>query len=131
MKISLSAGYALLAIVHIMKNKDQDIIMSKKISDEYKISPEYLHKILQQLVRANILRSKRGPTGGFYLAKGAKNTNMLQVIEAVDGPLEAASYLFDEPPKQKFSRNAEKKFGEAIKAYKAVLAKQKIANLLR
>lgn len=58
MRISRSTGYALLAVSYLAKHKDEKIILSQSISKEYNIPLEYLLKILQQLVRANILRSK-------------------------------------------------------------------------
>ena len=87
MRISRSTGYALLATCYIARYSDKNIVSSQSISREYDIPLEYLLKILQQLVRGNILRSKRGPRGGFSLAKPAKKITVLQVIEAADGPM--------------------------------------------
>jgi Rrf2 family iron-sulfur cluster assembly transcriptional regulator len=92
MRISRSTGYGLVAVGYIAKHQEQDIILSQTISKEYNIPLEYLLKILQQLVRAGVLRSKRGPRGGFSLAKPTKKITMLQVIEAVDGPMISQTY---------------------------------------
>ncbi|MHC4413264.1 MAG: RrF2 family transcriptional regulator [Planctomycetota bacterium] len=102
MKISRSAGYGLLAIGYIMKHKDEGIILSQTISKEYNIPLEYLLKILQQLVKANILRSKRGPNGGFSLTKTPRKITMLQVIEAVDGSMSPHLDLEDVPRRKAF-----------------------------
>ena len=69
MKISRSTGYGLLASGYIAKNEKDGIVLSQTISKEYNIPLEYLLKILQQLVRANLLRSKRGPRGGHLGAR--------------------------------------------------------------
>jgi len=87
MKISRSTGYGILAAGYIAKSEKGGIVLSQTISKEYNIPLEYLLKILQQLVRANILRSKRGPRGGFVLSKSPSKITMLEIIEAVDGPL--------------------------------------------
>ena len=87
MRISRSTGYALLAVGYIAKNEKDGIVLSQDVSREFDIPLEYLLKILQQLVRANILRSKRGPRGGFFLARPAESITMLEIIESVDGPL--------------------------------------------
>ena len=87
MRVSRSTGYALLAVGYIAKNQGDGVVLSQDISRQYDIPLEYLLKILQQLVRANVLRSKRGPRGGFSLAKPTNKITMLEVIEAVDGPL--------------------------------------------
>jgi len=74
-KISRSTGYALLAVGYIAQHEDQKIILSNDIANKYDIPLEYLLKILQQLVRANVLRSKRGPRGGFSCQAAEKNYN--------------------------------------------------------
>ncbi len=65
MRVSRSTGYALLAVGYIAKHQGKGVVLSQNVSKEYDIPLEYLLKILQQLVRANVLRSKRGPRGGF------------------------------------------------------------------
>jgi len=87
MKISRSAEYALIAAGYIADNHQDGAILATKISNEYGVSVGYLLKILQQLVRAGVLRSKRGPRGGFALARPPEHITLLQLIEALDGPL--------------------------------------------
>ena len=87
MKISRSTGYGLLAVGYIAQHKDKKIILSNTVSEKYNIPLEYLLKIMQQLVRAGVLRSKRGPRGGFSLAKSPNKITMLEIVEAVEGPL--------------------------------------------
>ena len=72
MRISRSTGYALLAVGYIAKHHQEGIVLSQNIAKEYDMPLEYLLKILQQLVKSNVLRSKRGPRGGFSLAKQPK-----------------------------------------------------------
>ena len=83
MRLSRSTDYALKAVAFIKKNEGAGIVLSASISAEYDIPLEYLLKILQQLVRAGLLLSKRGPRGGFSLAK--KKITILEVIEGIEG----------------------------------------------
>ena len=131
MKISRSTGYALLAVGYIGKNKDQGVILSQSIAKEYNIPLEYLLKILQQLVRANVLRSKRGPRGGFSLAKPPSKISMLEVIEAVEGPMAGSLNLTGQRSKEKFRVNAEKAYDKAIKQARDVFSKTKLSDLLK
>ena len=126
MRISRSTGYALLALGYISKNQDQKIILSQTIAKEYDIPLEYLLKILQQMVRANILRSKRGPRGGFSLAVTPKKISMLKIIEAVDGPMSGHASLFDPPAKSKFTNKVEAVYEKAVKQAKAVFERTKV-----
>ncbi|MFI4912745.1 MAG: RrF2 family transcriptional regulator [Sedimentisphaeraceae bacterium JB056] len=88
MKLSRSTGYGLIAVGYIAQYGDNNTaILASTISEEYGIPLEYLLKILQLLVRSNVLRSKRGPRGGFYLTKSLEETTLLEIVEAVDGPM--------------------------------------------
>jgi Rrf2 family protein len=130
MKISRSTGYALLAVGYITQHQKEGIILSQSISKKYNIPLEYLLKILQQLVRANVLRSKRGPRGGFSLARPAKKITLLQVVEAVEGPMISHLNLAEQARGDKFAARAERTYEKAIAQAKAVFEKAKIADLL-
>jgi len=130
MKISRSTGYALLAVGYIAKHHEQGIILSHSISKEYNIPLEYLLKIMQQLVRVNVLRSKRGPRGGFSLAKPTKKITMLQIVEAVDGPMTSQLNLAEHAPKEKFSAKAERAYEKALEQARSYFDKVKLADLM-
>ena len=130
MKISRSSGYALLAVGYIAQHTEQKIVLSQDISKKYDIPLEYLLKILQQLVRANVLRSKRGPRGGFSLARPPKRITMLQIVEAVDGPIINQLNLSEQSNSEKFSTRAEKVYTKAIAEAKSVFEKAKLADLI-
>jgi Rrf2 family protein len=130
MKISRSTGYALLAVGYIASHQKDGIILSQSISKEYNIPLEYLLKILQQLVRATVLRSKRGPRGGFSLAKSPKKTTLLQIVEAVEGPMISQLNLTEQAKGDKFAAKAEKTYEKAIAQAKAVFEKAKVGDLI-
>jgi Rrf2 family protein len=130
MKISRSTGYALLAAGYIAKHQKKGIILSQEISKKYNIPLEYLLKILQQMVKANILRSKRGPRGGFSLGKPLKKITLLNVIEAVDGPMVSQLHLAEHARGEKFAARVEQTYSKAIAQAKAVFEKAKLVDLL-
>ena len=130
MKISRSTGYALLAVGYIAKNEDRKIILSQSIAKEYDIPLEYLLKILQQMVKANVLRSKRGPRGGFSLGKPATKISMLDVIEAVEGPMISRLNLAEQAPRERFTKKAEAAYEKAIALAKGIFSKTKISSLI-
>jgi Rrf2 family protein len=130
MRISRSTGYAILAVGYIAQNQKQGIVLSQSVSKKYNIPLEYLLKILQQLVRANVLRSKRGPRGGFNLAQPAKKITMLQIIEAVEGPMISQLNLMEQARGEKFAARAEKNYQKAIAQAKSVFQKVKLTDLL-
>jgi len=130
MRISRSTGYGLLAAGYIARNQKEGIILSQTISKKYNIPLEYLLKILQQLVRANILRSKRGPRGGFVLSKSASKVTLLEIIEAVDGPLTSQLSLEEHSRRDRFCIKAEKAYEQGMNAARTVYHKVKLSDLL-
>ena len=130
MRVSRSTGYALLAVGYIAKHQGDGVVLSQNISKQYDIPLEYLLKILQQLVRANVLRSKRGPRGGFSLAKPTNKITMLEVIEAVDGPLTGELNLTDHAGHDPYGVRAEQTYNRAISQAKGVFEKAKLSALL-
>ncbi len=130
MKISRSTGYALLAVGYIAQNQKQGIILSQSISKKYDIPLEYLLKILQQLVKTNVLRSKRGPRGGFSLARPAKKITLLNIIEAVDGPMISQLNLVEQTGREKFSVKTEQIYERVIAQARSTFDKAKLADLV-
>ncbi len=130
MKIGRSTGYGLVGAAYIAQNCKESRVMAAKVSKEYNIPLEYLIKILQQLVRANILRSKRGPHGGFSLARPAEEITMLEIIEAVDGPMMGHLLLAEQTSNAPFSLKMEDVCRKATQEAKAVYQKATLSTML-
>ena len=130
MKLNRSTGYGLLAVAYIAQNKDQGLILSQDVSKKYNIPLEYLFKILQQLVRARILQSKRGPRGGFTMARPATKITMLDVVEAVEGTFDISLGFEERGPRDKFAVKIEGTYAKAVAQYRAALKKVKLSDLI-
>ena len=61
--------------------------MAAEIAEKFELPPAYSAKIMSQLAKTNIFRSDRGPMGGFTLARPANKITLLEIFEAVNGPL--------------------------------------------
>ena len=85
MLYSRSAEYAIRAFVHLAQVPDGRYAMVKQIAAEEEIPAHFLAKILQQLARKGMLRSSKGPTGGFSLRVPADEVRLLDIVEALDG----------------------------------------------
>ena len=130
MKISRSTGYALVAVGYIAQNYQEGAVLSARVSKEYGIPLEYLQKILQLLVKANVLTSKRGPLGGFFLARPAEEITMLQIIEAVDGPMLSHLHLAEQTNNAKFSLKMEKICTSATDRVREIYESAKLSEIL-
>ncbi len=85
MILSKSCVYGLRASVYLASKKHDDFVTIRKLSDELNISFHFLTKVLQQLTKANILESYKGPNGGVKLAKPAHSISFLDVVASIDG----------------------------------------------
>lgn len=131
MRVSKSTGYALLAVGYIARKQDAaGAVSAQVVSEKYDVPLEYLLKILQQLVRANVLRSKRGPQGGFWLAQPANKITMLEIIEAVDGLLGGELNLGRRARNSKYGAAVQQTYDRAISQARNVCQKAKLATLL-
>lgn len=130
MKISRSTGYALIAVGYIAQHYQAGAVLAQRVSKEYGIPLEYLLKILQQLVRANVLRSKRGPRGGFFLAKPAEEITLLEIIEAVDGPMINHLHLAEQTNNEPFSLKMEAVCRKSTEKVKEIFGAAKLGDIL-
>jgi Rrf2 family transcriptional regulator, iron-sulfur cluster assembly transcription factor len=87
MHISKSAGYAVHGLVYLVTKKSGDPVQISEIAEYQDVSRTYLAKIFQQLSTARIIVGQRGITGGYLLARHPSLITLLDVVEAVDGPV--------------------------------------------
>jgi Rrf2 family protein len=82
---SRSAEYAIRSLVYLARIPDGKFAMARQIAEEEKIPAYFLAKILQELTRKGLLRSSKGPSGGFSLRVPASQIKLLSLVEALDG----------------------------------------------
>jgi Rrf2 family protein len=82
---SRSAEYAIRAFVHLAQVPESKFAMVKNVAEQEEIPAHFLAKILQQLARKGLLRSSKGPTGGFALKVNPSEIRLLDIVEALDG----------------------------------------------
>ncbi len=84
--LSKTAEYALRAVVWLGREPDQRE-SADFLAEKTQVPRRYLHKVLQDLVRAGLVHSQSGPHGGYRLARSPKKITILDVVNAV-APLE-------------------------------------------
>ncbi len=87
MRLGRAAAYAVFATTHLAENGNGTPIQGRDIAECGGIPSGHLLKILQQLVRAQVLSSERGPAGGFVLRKPPHEISVLEIVEAIEGPI--------------------------------------------
>ncbi|HEX4822722.1 MAG TPA: Rrf2 family transcriptional regulator [Candidatus Polarisedimenticolaceae bacterium] len=88
LRLTRAGDYAVRAMIHIGSLPDGGVALKDEIALAEGIPPSFMAKILRQLVRTGLLRSARGVHGGFGLARGAGDISLLDVVEAIEGPIQ-------------------------------------------
>jgi Rrf2 family protein len=82
---SRSAEYAIRSFVYLAGVPNGKFAMARQIAEREQIPGHFLAKILQELTRKGLLRSSKGPSGGFALRVPASQIRLLDLVEALDG----------------------------------------------
>ncbi|MGQ1889528.1 RrF2 family transcriptional regulator [Thermophagus sp. OGC60D27] len=107
--LSTTCKYAVRAIIFIgMKGSEENRANARIIASELGIPMQFLSKILQIFVRKGLLKSVKGPTGGFYLAKNANEITLCDIVEIIDGKDFFETCLIGTGPCQSSSHKKEK-----------------------
>ncbi len=86
MRLSARADYALRAAIELAAAQDSHVT-AEQLAQAQKAPGKFLETILTSLRRSNIVRSQRGPDGGFWLARAPSEISLADIIRAVDGQL--------------------------------------------
>jgi len=87
MQITRQADYAIRAVLYISKLGPNQRAATSQIAQDQHIPPSFLAKIISQLSIAGLLQTSRGARGGVTLARSPEEINLLEVVEAIDGPI--------------------------------------------
>ena len=87
MQITRQADYALRAMLYLSRLDTNIRAATSQIADEQQIPPSFLAKIISQLSIAGLISTSRGARGGVTLARPAEDITLLDVVEAIDGPI--------------------------------------------
>jgi Rrf2 family protein len=96
LRISRKIDYGLRAMIYLASIRPDDVVPFREIARQMLVPEDFLAKILKTLVDQGLVRSTRGPHGGYALARPSTEISFLQVIEAVEGPIALNVCLDDE-----------------------------------
>ena len=87
MQITRQADYAVRAVLFLARLGPDHRAATSAIAEDQNIPPSFLAKIVSQLSVAGLLQTSRGARGGVSLARPAEEISLLEVVEAIDGPI--------------------------------------------
>ena len=86
MQIPRKIEYALRAMIHLADDPE-GVANGNEIAEHEHIPKYFLEKVIRDLMRSGLVRSRRGPGGGYQLSRPAETISFKDVIEAVEGPI--------------------------------------------
>lgn len=95
MKLNQATDYAFRAVYYLAQLPKGQVVEARVIAEDEKIPTRFLLKILRLLTAAGIVESFRGVSGGYKLAREPQEITLLDVVEAVEGPMEINGCLVD------------------------------------
>ena len=95
LNITRKVEYALIALRHMQSKSDGKVTSANEIAKKYGVTRQLLAKILQQMVRHNILEAIQGPTGGYKIIANLDQISLKDFFEKIEGPLGMMDCYFD------------------------------------
>lgn len=89
MKLSKTSTLAALAVAHLSTRQNEGFIQARQVADYLHIPTDSALKVLQALARRGLIASQLGRSGGYRLDREPADVTLRQIVEAVEGPIEA------------------------------------------
>ena len=130
MQLTRAADYAVRVMIHMAGLPPGSRLPLGTLAAAVAVPDSFLSKVLQTLTRAGLLISRRGTDGGFELAPGTTEVTLLDVVQAVDGPVQLNVCLRNDGACERMgSCTAHPVWQRAQTAMLAVLGAAKIGDL--
>lgn len=108
MKLTTRSEYALLALVHLARQRQDENVTVEAIAKAQGIPPKFLELLMWTMKKARLVKSSKGQRGGYRLARPAKEITVAEVIRLFDGalaPTESVStYFYESTPIEREKR---------------------------
>src|SRR6266496_3504711 len=132
MKMTRASAYTLKALAYLARQKATAPIPSHVMAAGVQGIPElFLLKCLLRATSAGLLRSVKGPNGGYVLARPAREISVLEIVEAVDGPIRGEAPPVGRGAAAALDRRLQEECDAAAVLVRERLAKVSLADLAR
>lgn len=93
LRLSTKGQYGVRAMFEIAKSSADSPVTIREISERQEVSVPYLEQILNKLRRAGLIKSVKGPGGGYLLAEAPENITIASILNELEGPVALTSCL--------------------------------------
>jgi len=131
-RLTKAGEYGIRALRYLVENGNVDRISIAEISQDKNIPEPFLRKLFKPMVAGNIVTSTRGVAGGVKLARAPEEISLLEVVEALEGPLSLNECLLEDASCEFMEEcGMHNVWDEAQAAMVAVLRKKNLTHLLK
>jgi Rrf2 family protein len=85
MQLTRAADYGVRVMIHLASAGENARVSLTELAHEADVSPAFLSKVLQRLVRSKLITSRRGKKGGFELLERGRDASLFEILQALDG----------------------------------------------
>jgi Rrf2 family cysteine metabolism transcriptional repressor len=132
LRLTRRSEYALLALIHLARAKGEGYVTVAAMAEAQGLPAKFLEQLLMALKRARLVKSQKGPHGGYRLARPAEKISLAEVIRLLDGalaPTESVSTYFYEPTPVEREKRLLRVFKEIRDVISARLEKTTLADV--
>jgi Rrf2 family cysteine metabolism transcriptional repressor len=132
LRLTRRSEYALLALIHLARAKGEGFVTVAAMAEAQGLPAKFLEQLLMALKRARLVKSQKGPHGGYRLARPAEKISLAEVIRLLDGalaPTESVSTYFYEPTPVEREKRLLRVFKEIRDVISARLEKTTLADV--
>jgi Rrf2 family protein len=91
MKLTTKAEYAVRCLINLLHAEGKEPVQIRQISDSEGLSKPYIEQLFMKLRNGGLIKSTRGPSGGYVFAKAPKSITIGDIIRCVEGPIYLAT----------------------------------------
>lgn len=129
MKLTRSVSYALGVLLRVHSRGSERLETAARISKGCDLPPRFLYRILRKLVDRGLLQATSGPKGGYRLARKAETITLLDVIQAIDGPVKAVKLAPIHPQQRSAITRVNRLCEDSAKSFASALKDVTLASL--
>jgi Rrf2 family iron-sulfur cluster assembly transcriptional regulator len=130
MRLSHASSYAVHALAFLAAQGGNQLLPGVVIGQNRDLPGRFLAKLLKQLERAQLVQSRRGPSGGFRLARPPSRISLLEIIEAIDGTIHGDAPFLGDKADQRLRGRLQAICEQAAEQRRARLARVRLSQLI-
>jgi Rrf2 family iron-sulfur cluster assembly transcriptional regulator len=131
MRLSTRGRYAVTALTEMARRGPDGTgapVTLAEIAQSQMLSPAYLEQLFGRLRRAGLVRSSRGPGGGYSLARPAAEITVAEVVEAVDDTIASGPEAVEAPGTPSDQRDLWRELGEQVRFFLSAISLQDVVE---